>query len=99
MTTVGSLGLDMMHRTAATQVNFDFSSEQDFKKKTKVASCLVPVAISLFSNSPILEGKLNGFVSYRTHIWQNTDSKRSGLIPFFFDNTNLFRKFGAHKKG
>lgn len=93
MSTVGSLGLDMMHRTAATQVNFDFSSEQDFKKKTKVASCLVPVAISLFSNSPILEGKLNGFVSYRTHIWQNTDSKRSGLIPFFFDNTNSYEQY------
>ena len=35
MTSVGSLGLDMMHRTAATQVNFDFSSEEDFKKKLK----------------------------------------------------------------
>ena len=45
MTSVGSLGLDMMHRTAATQVNFDFSSEEDFKKKTKVASCLVQIAV------------------------------------------------------
>ena len=47
MRSVGSLGLDMMHRTAATQVNFDFSSEEDFKK-TKVASCLVPIAVSFF---------------------------------------------------
>ena len=93
MTSVGSLGLDMMHRTAATQVNFDFSSEEDFKKKTKVASCLVPIAVSLFSNSPILEGKLNGFISYRTHIWQNTDCKRSGLIPFFFDNSNSYEQY------
>jgi len=93
MTSVGSLGLDMMHRTAATQVNFDFSSEEDFKKKTKVASCLVPIAVSLFSNSPILEGKLNGFVGYRTHIWQHTDSRRSGLIPFFFDNSNSYEQY------
>ena len=93
MTSVGSLGLDMMHRTAATQVNFDFSSEEDFKKKTKVASCLVPIAVSLFSNSPILEGKLNGFASYRTHIWQHTDSKRSGLIPFFFDGSNSYEQY------
>ena len=92
MTSVGSLGLDMMHRTAATQVNFDFSSEEDFKKKTKVASCLVPIAVSLFSNSPILEGKLNGFASYRTHIWQHTDSKRSGLIPFF-DSSNSYEQY------
>ena len=93
MTSVGSLGLDMMHRTAATQVNFDFSSEEDFKKKTKVASCLVPIAVSLFSNSPILEGKLNGFVGYRTYIWQNTDSRRSGLIPFFFDSSNSYEQY------
>ena len=32
MPKVGTLGLDMMHRTAATQVNFDFSSEDDFRK-------------------------------------------------------------------
>lgn len=93
MTSVGSHGLDMMHRTAATQVNFDFSSEEDFKKKTKVASCLVPIAVSLFSNSPILEGKLNGFVGYRTYIWQNTDSRRSGLIPFFFDSSNSYEQY------
>ena len=93
MTSAGSLGLDMMHRTAATQVNFDFSSEEDFKKKTKVASCLVPIAVSLFSNSPILEGKLNGFVGYRTHIWQHTDFKRSGLIPFFFDRSNSYEQY------
>ena len=93
MTSVGTLGLDMMHRTAATQVNFDFSSEEDFKKKTKVASCLVPIAVSLFSNSPILEGKLNGFVGYRTHIWQHTDFRRSGLIPFFFESSNSYEQY------
>tara|TARA_B100000989_G_scaffold80798_1_gene57613 strand:- start:886 stop:2214 length:1329 start_codon:yes stop_codon:yes gene_type:complete len=93
MAKVGSLGLDMMHRTAATQVNFDFSSEEDFKQKTKVASCLVPVAISLFSNSPIVEKHLSGFVGYRTHIWQHTDSKRSGLIPFFFENENTYEQY------
>lgn len=93
MPKVGTLGLDMMHRTAATQVNFDFSSEEDFKKKTKVASCLTPIAISLFSNSPILEGKLNGHIGYRTHIWQNTDNDRSGLLPFFFDKQNSYEQY------
>ena len=93
MPKVGRLGLDMMHRTAATQVNYDFSSEEDFRKKTKVASCLVPVAVSLFSNSPLLEGKLNGYVGFRTHIWQNTDKDRSGLIPFFFEDTNSYEQY------
>ena len=54
---------------------------------------MVPIAVSLFSNSPILEGKLNGFVGYRTHIWQHTDFKRSGLIPFFFDRSNSYEQY------
>ncbi len=93
MPKVGSRGLDMMHRTAATQVNFDFSSEKDFIMKTKVSSCLVPVAISLFSNSPLKEGKLNGYIGYRTFIWQDTDRDRSGLIPFFFEKENSYEQY------
>ncbi len=93
MPKVGSRGLDMMHRTAATQVNFDFSSEKDFIMKTKVASCLVPIAISLFSNSPLKEGKLNGYIGYRTLIWQDTDRDRSGLIPFFFEKENSYEQY------
>ena len=93
MPKVGTLGLDMMHRTAATQVNFDYSNEEDFRRKTKVASCLVPVAISLFSNSPILEGKLTGYLGYRSYIWQHTDKNRSGLIPFFFEKENTYEQY------
>ena len=33
MPTVGSMGLDMMFRTSTIQANFDFSSEDDMKKK------------------------------------------------------------------
>ena len=93
MPKVGSLGLEMMHRTAATQVNFDYLSEEDFKIKTKVASCLTPIAISLFSYSPITENKINGYLNYRTHIWQNTDKDRSGLLPFFFETSNSYEQY------
>ena len=61
MPNVGSLGLDMMHRTAATQINIDYTSENDFKKKCKVASCIVPIAATLFSDSPFKDNKLNNF--------------------------------------
>ncbi len=93
MPSVGSLGLEMMHRTAATQVNLDYRSEDDFKMKSKVISCLIPISVALFSNSPIKENKLNGFLNYRTHIWQNTDKDRSGLIPFFFEDSNSYEKY------
>ena len=92
MPNVGTLGLDMMHRTAATQINIDYTSENDFKKKCKVASCIVPIAATLFSNSPFKDNKLNKFLSNRSYIWQDTDKKRSGLLPFFFEN-NSFEKY------
>ena len=38
MPKVGSLGLDMMLRTCTIQANFDFSSEQDMKKKLWLVS-------------------------------------------------------------
>jgi glutamate--cysteine ligase len=39
----------------------------------------------LFANSPFTEGKPNGFLSYRSHIWSDTDPHRTGMLPFVFD--------------
>ncbi len=93
MPNVGSNGLDMMHRTCATQVNLDYSNEIDYKKKSKLIAAITPVAVSLFSNSPFKENKLNGYLSYRTHIWQDTDKNRSGIPDFFLDNSNSFERY------
>ena len=38
MPSVGRNGLDMMHRTCATQVNLDYLNEADYKKKIKINS-------------------------------------------------------------
>ena len=35
----------------------------------------------LFANSPFTEGKPNGFLSFRSEIWRDTDNARSGIIP------------------
>lgn len=93
MPSVGSNGLDMMHRTCGTQVNLDFKSEEDYRLKTKAATCLIPIAASIFSNSPFKESKLNSYHSYRSFIWQNTDKDRSGLISFFMDKSNSFEQY------
>ncbi|MDX1581769.1 MAG: glutamate-cysteine ligase family protein, partial [Alphaproteobacteria bacterium] len=69
MPKVGTLGLDMMFRTTTVQVNLDFSSEEDMVKKFRVSLALQPVATALFANSPFKEGKPNGYLSYRSHIW------------------------------
>ena len=53
----GELSLDMMYRTCGTQLNIDYSSEEDFVKKFKVVNSIVPISISLFANSSIVEKK------------------------------------------
>ena len=54
----GELSLDMMYRTCGTQLNIDFNSEEDFVKKFKIVNSIVPIAISLFANSSIVEKKI-----------------------------------------
>ena len=85
MPRVGNLGLDMMLRTCTIQVNLDYSSEADMVKKFRVGLALQPVATALFANSPLTEGKPNGYKSYRSHIWEDTDPHRTGMLPFVFD--------------
>jgi glutamate--cysteine ligase len=86
MPTVGSLGLDMMLRTCTIQVNLDYGSEADMVKKFRVGLALQPVATALFAYSPLTEGKPNGYKSFRSHIWEDTDPDRTGMLPFVFDD-------------
>ncbi|HKC02433.1 MAG TPA: glutamate--cysteine ligase [Sphingomicrobium sp.] len=86
MPTVGGLGLDMMLRTCTIQVNLDYQSEADMVKKFRVGLALQPVATALFANSPLTEGKPNSFKSFRSHIWEDTDPDRTGMLPFVFED-------------
>ena len=86
MDSVGTLGKQMMYRTCTVQVNLDFASEADMVKKLRVALALQPVATALFANSPFLDGKPNGMKSWRSHIWQNLDGARTGMLPFVFED-------------
>ena len=86
MPRVGSLGLDMMLRTCTIQVNLDYSSEADMVRKFRVGLALQPLATALFANSPFTEGKPNGYLSYRSHIWSDTDPARTGMLPFVFED-------------
>ena len=85
MPKVGKLGLDMMYRTCTVQTNLDFSSEADMVKKLRVSLALQPVATALFANSPFTEGKPNGFLSFRSEIWRDTDNDRAGMLPWAFE--------------
>ena len=86
----GNLSLDMMYRTCGTQINLDYSSEEDFIKKFKIVNSVVPITIALFANSSIIEKKQTKYLSYRAKVWQNTS--RGGLPKIFFDNLD-FEKY------
>jgi glutamate--cysteine ligase len=85
MPKVGSLGLDMMLRTTTIQVNLDYASEADMAEKFRVGLALQPLATALFASSPFTEGRPNGFKSFRSHIWSDTDPDRTGMLPFVFE--------------
>lgn len=93
MPRVGDLGLDMMLRTCTIQVNLDYSSEADMAKKFRTGLALQPLATALFANSPFTEGKPNGFLSYRSHIWSDTDPHRTGMLPFVFDDDFGYERY------
>ncbi|MSU91310.1 glutamate--cysteine ligase [Rhodobacteraceae bacterium 2CG4] len=90
---VGSLGTQMMYRTCTVQVNLDFGSEADMVQKFRVALALQPVATALFANSPFLEGRPNGWQSWRGRIWQDLDADRTGMLPFVFEDGMGFERY------
>ena len=89
----GQLGLDMMKSTATVQVNLDFSSEADMVRKLRVSLALQPVATAMFANSPFSGGKLNGYRSFRSAIWQDTDPDRTGGMDFAFEDGMGFERY------
>ncbi len=93
MPLVGSMGLDMMTRTCTVQVNLDYASEQDMVRKLRVALLLQPLATALFANSPFTEGRPNGFLSWRGHVWTDTDNQRSGIPKVMFGDGFGFERY------
>ncbi|MBL8882611.1 MAG: glutamate--cysteine ligase [Hyphomicrobium sp.] len=93
MPQVGSRGLDMMYRTATVQVNLDFASEADMVKKLRVSLALQPVATALFASSPFTEGRPNGFQSMRSEVWRDTDKRRTGMLPFVFEDGMGYERY------
>jgi glutamate--cysteine ligase len=93
MPKVGGYGEEMMFRTCTVQVNLDFSSEEDMIKKFRVGLALQPVATALFANSPFREGKYNGFLSYRAHVWSDVDNDRAGMLPWVFEKGMSFERY------
>lgn len=96
MQKVGTLGTSMMYRSATVQANLDFSDEADMVKKLRVSVALQPIVTALFANSPFLDGKPSGYLSFRSHIWLNTDRYRTGMLPFAFEDGFGFERYADY---
>ena len=93
MRRVGTLGHHMMKRTCTNQVNIDYSSEQDMVNKLRIMLNLEAIATAIFSNSPFDQGSVSPYKSLRSHFWHNTDSDRTGLLPFVFEKNFNFEQY------
>lgn len=83
----------MMKMTAATQVNLDYSDENDARMKIYVG-CVAGTFISaMLANSSIERGAASGYCSKRIKIWQHTDRDRCGIPEFFMDGSFSFEKY------
>ncbi|HZH84044.1 MAG TPA: glutamate--cysteine ligase [Phototrophicaceae bacterium] len=93
MLKVGTLGQRMMKQTATVQANIDYSDERDAMAKFRTGMALAPILIAMFANSPICDGEINGYRSFREHIWTDTDRNRSGLLKFAFASEASFAHY------
>lgn len=96
MDKVGTLGTSMMYRSCTVQTNLDFSSEADMIRKLRVSLALQPIATALFANSPFIDGKPSSYLSFRSHIWLNTDNARTGMLPVMFEQGAGFESYVDH---
>jgi glutamate--cysteine ligase len=65
-------------------------------KKFRTSLALQPLASALFANSPFTDGKPNGFLSYRSHIWSDTDPHRTGMLPFVFEDGFGYERYADY---
>jgi glutamate--cysteine ligase len=91
--TRGRLAHEMMKRTTTVQANLDYTDEHDAMEKLRVAMGLSSLVTSLFAASPVVDGKLSDFQSYRARAWLETDPDRCGLLPFAFAESARFADY------
>ena len=86
MLNTGSLGQWMMKASSGIQVSIDYASIEDMERKFIFLNRLSPFLTAIFANSPLISGARSGYLSYRSHIWENTDNSRSGLPEDFLSS-------------
>ncbi len=79
-----------MAQTLSVQVNFDYVSENDMRRKMQALVGAAPVVTALFANSPIEAGTLTNKLSCRSEYWLRYYSKHCGLVSPAFTEGMTF---------
>ncbi|MGO1652762.1 glutamate-cysteine ligase family protein [Senegalia sp. (in: firmicutes)] len=87
---------NMMKATAALQVAIDYSDEEDFKRKFRLANLLSPILSLIFDNSPIFESEVYPFHILRTDIWNKCDNDRSKVVTGALDKDFSYSDYAKY---
>lgn len=83
----GRLARNMMLMTATGQASYDWRDESDCARKTVAAAKVAPILVALYANSPIAEGQVTGFQSFRSRVWNEVDPARCGYPTCMLDGS------------
>ncbi len=89
----GLLANEMMQRTATVQCNLDYDDPDDAKAKFRCMMSVTSLLTAIYANSSIVDGKVSDYQSYRTLTWTDMDQDRCGILPFAFDDGDVFRNY------
>ena len=77
---IGEFGQRMMRQTCTVQVCLDFGpDERTMAKRYLASNLLAPIATAIFANSPVVDGRLTEFRSFRSQTWRKLDFSRTGV--------------------
>ncbi|WNG44948.1 glutamate--cysteine ligase [Archangium minus] len=89
----GRLAHNMMLMTSTGQVSLDWENEADCVRKTVLVARLAPLLVALYANSPLVDGKPSGYLSFRSRVWDEVDPTRCGYLRSFFDGSFSYRAY------
>ncbi len=94
--TAGSMAHNMMKGTSALQISLDYGSEEDYRKKFRIANALSPVVFALFDNGLYFQGEEYEGHNIRARIWNNCDNQRSGIVTNALSDDFSFKKYAEY---
>lgn len=79
-TKISPYGRRMMRQTCTIQACVDFGpTETDMSKRFLASQLLSPFATGMFANSPFKDGMLADRPGFRSLVWRNLDTSRTGV--------------------